>query len=49
MVIAFQIVLLIVIIFSGLVGVGHNKAAAEKGLAICITSIAAFMATLWWL
>lgn len=49
MVIAFQVVLLIVIIFSGLVGVGHDKAAGMKGLTICISSVAAFMATLWWL
>lgn len=49
MVIAFQIVLLTVIIFSGLVGVGHDKSAGTKGLTICITSVAAFMATLWWL
>lgn len=47
MVIAYQIILLIVILFTGLVGVGHDKDAGLKGTVICIASVFSFLTTLW--
>lgn len=48
MVMAFQIVLLIVIMLSALVGIGQQKEMGSRGAAICISSVAAFMTTLLW-